>query len=236
MRRAERLFQIIQILRRSRRPVTARALAEELETSLRTIYRDMAELLAQQVPIRGEAGVGYILEAGFDMPPLMLTPDEIEAAVLGAQWVASRGDAALARGARDLVAKIEAVVPEHLRPIILSGSLMAPGSPRLTADALDMEQVRTSIRKRRKLRIGYADESAKISERTIWPIGVAYFEAVRLIVSWCELRRDFRNFRTDRIQHAEFLSETFPERTEKLLADWWRQDRHNPDRDRRCDQ
>lgn len=231
MRRAERLFQIIQILRRSRRPVTARDLAEELETSLRTIYRDMAELLAQRVPIRGEAGVGYILEAGFDMPPLMLTPDEIEAAVLGAQWVASRGDAALARGARDLIAKIEAVVPEHLRPIILSGSLMAPGSSRLATDALDMEQVRASIRKRRKLRIGYADENARVSQRTIWPIGIAYFEAVRLIVSWCELRQDFRNFRTDRIRDATFLEETFPGRTEKLLADWWRQDRGNPDRD-----
>lgn len=227
MRRAERLFQIIQILRRSRRPITARDLAEELETSLRTVYRDMAELLAQRVPIRGEAGVGYILEAGFDMPPLMLTPDEIEAAVLGAQWAASRGDAALARGARDLIAKIEAVVPEHLRPIILSNTLMAPKSPYAAEDALDMEQVRTCIRKRRKLHIRYGDEKGDVSERTIWPIGVAYFEAVRLIVSWCELRQGFRNFRTDRIQNAEFLEDIFPGRTEKLLADWWSQDRGN---------
>src|SRR5271167_3877559 len=109
MRRADRLFQIIQVLRRTRKPLTADAIAAELETSKRTIYRDIATLMEQRVPIRGEAGMGYILERGFDMPPLMLTPDEIEAAVLGAQWVTGRGDAALATAARDLIAKIGAV-------------------------------------------------------------------------------------------------------------------------------
>src|SRR4249920_4087737 len=110
MRRADRLFQIIQILRRTPRPITAGALAAELETSKRTVYRDIADLVGQRVPIRGEAGVGYVLEDGFDMPPLMLTADEVEAAVLGAQWVIGRGDEALARAARDMVAKISAVV------------------------------------------------------------------------------------------------------------------------------
>ena len=119
MRRTERLFQIIQILRRASRPVTAADVADELETSLRTVYRDMAELMAQRVPIRGEAGMGYVLDRGFDMPPLMLTPDEIEAAVLGAQWVTGRGDAALAVAARDLIAKIGAVIPDHLRPYLI---------------------------------------------------------------------------------------------------------------------
>ena len=117
MRRADRLFQIIQVLRRTRRPVTADAMAAELETSKRTIYRDIADLMAQRVPIRGEAGVGYVLDGGYDLPPLMLTPDEIEAAVLGAQWVAGRGDPALARAAQDLIAKIGAAVPERLRPV-----------------------------------------------------------------------------------------------------------------------
>src|ERR1700741_1117649 len=114
MRRADRLFQIIQILRRSSQPVTAELLAAELETSKRTVYRDIADLIGQRVPIRGEAGVGYVLEAGLDLPPLMLTPDEIEAAVLGAQWVVRHSDAALARAAQDLIAKIGAVVPERL--------------------------------------------------------------------------------------------------------------------------
>src|SRR5690349_21609869 len=111
MRRADRLFQIIQILRRSRQPVTADAVAAELETSKRTVYRDISTLIGQRVPIRGEAGIGYVLDNGFDLPPLMLTPDEIEAAVLGAQWVMNRGDPVLARAARDLVAKIGAAVP-----------------------------------------------------------------------------------------------------------------------------
>src|SRR5580692_11317571 len=112
MRRSDRLFQIIQILRGSKRPMTASRLSDELEVSVRTVYRDIADLMAQRVPIRGEAGVGYVLDGGYDLPPLMLTPDEIEAAVLGAQWVAGRGDPALARAAQDLIAKIGAAVPE----------------------------------------------------------------------------------------------------------------------------
>src|SRR3954469_9775885 len=115
MRRADRLFQIIQILRRSRHPITADSIAAELETSKRTVYRDIADLIGQRVPIRGEAGIGYVLDGDFDMPPLMLTADEIEAAVLGAQWVAERGDPVLAGAARDLIAKIATAVPEHLR-------------------------------------------------------------------------------------------------------------------------
>src|SRR3979411_31976 len=119
MRRADRLFQIIQVLRRTRKPLTADAIAAELETSKRTIYRDLATLIAQRVPIRGEAGMGYVLERGFDMPPLMLTPDEIEAAVLGAQWVAGHADAVLARAAQDLMEKIAATAPDRPRPFVL---------------------------------------------------------------------------------------------------------------------
>src|ERR1700751_3341244 len=119
MRRADRLFQIIQVLRRTRNPLTADAIAAELETSKRTIYRDIATLIGQRVPIRGEAGMGYILEKGFDLPPLMLTPDEIEAAVLGAQWVVGNADGVLARAAEDLIAKIADTVPERLRPFVL---------------------------------------------------------------------------------------------------------------------
>ena len=151
IRRADRLFRIIQILRGARKPITAQKLADEFETSLRTIYRDIDELMVQHIPIRGEAGVGYVLEPGYDMPPLMLTPDEIEAAVLGAQWVAARGDPALMRGARDLIAKIEAVVPEHLRPIILNSTLIALNLTPCEVDALDMGQVRAWIRRQGKL-------------------------------------------------------------------------------------
>lgn len=229
MRRADRLFQIIQILRGARGTTTAAALSEELETSVRTVYRDIADLMAQRVPIRGEAGVGYVLERGYDMPPLMLTPDEIEAAVLGAQWVAGRGDPAIARGARDLIAKISDVVPEDLRPLVLESPMMAPHWSSSHPDAVDMERLRTWIRRRGKVRLDYGDEEGKASNRVIWPIAVAYFDTVRLIVAWCELREDFRHFRTDRIQQADFLDETYPTRTSVLRKQWWEAQSHEED-------
>src|SRR5580693_5485061 len=138
MRRADRLFQIIQIMRRTNRLVTAGRLAEELEVSKRSVYRDMADLIGQRVPIRGEAGLGYVLDRDFDMPPLMLTPDELEAAVLGAQWVADKGDPTLARAARDLMAKIAAAVPERLRPFIQEPSVGAPPGFVTASDGLDI--------------------------------------------------------------------------------------------------
>src|SRR5262250_3192901 len=164
MRRADRLFQIIQILRRTSRPITADALAAELEISKRTVYRDIADLVGQRVPIRGEAGVGYVLEAGLDLPPLMLTQDEIEAAVLGAQWVARHSDAALARAAQDLIAKIGAVVPERLRPYVFEPATDMPPARSLATDGLDMAQVRTQIDAGRKIQLCYRDEQGRESE------------------------------------------------------------------------
>jgi predicted DNA-binding transcriptional regulator YafY len=223
VRRAERLFQIIQILRGSRRPVTAQAIAEELETSLRTVYRDVAALLAQRVPIRGEAGIGYVLERGFDMPPLMLTPDEIEAAVLGAQWVSGRGDEALARAARDLVAKIGAVIPDHLRPFLMESTVTITSGRKPAPDAIDLPRLRECIRAQRKLALTYGDEEGRETRRVVWPIGVGYFEASRVIVAWCELREGFRHFRTDRIVAADFLEERYPVRRAVLRSDWRRE-------------
>jgi predicted DNA-binding transcriptional regulator YafY len=222
VRRAERLFQIIQILRRGRGPVTADALARELETSKRSIYRDIAALVGQRAPIRGEAGVGYVLEDGYDMPPLMLTPDEIEAAVLGAQWVAGRGDPALARAANDLIAKIAEAVPDNLRPIVLEPAGRAHASWRNKVDNIDMTQVRAAIHAGRKVRLAYRDEQERLTERVIWPVTVGYMETVRLLVGWCELRRDFRSFRTDRVAEAWFLEDRFPERPGVLRARWRR--------------
>ena len=222
MRRAERLFQIIQILRRGRAPVTADALARELETSKRSIYRDIAALVGQRAPIRGEAGVGYVLEDGYDMPPLMLTPDEIEAAVLGVQWVAGRGDPALARAAEDLIAKIAQAVPDNLRPIVLEPSVRATPSWRNAPDAIDMARVRAAIHAGRKIRLAYRDEEGRASDRVIWPVSVGYMETKRLLIGWCELRGDFRTFRTDRVAGAVFLEDRFPERPAMLRAKWRR--------------
>ena len=224
MRRADRLFRIIQILRRKRRPVTADAIAEEVETSVRTIYRDIAQLMADRVPIRGEAGIGYVLDGGFDMPPLMLTADEIEAAMLGAQWVMGSGDAALARAAGDLVAKISQVVPGHLRPLLGEPALAAPRWKTGEDDAIDMARLRTAIRAQGKIALSYRDESGAETRRVIWPMAVAYFETVRVIVAWCELRKGFRHFRTDRIAAADFLDVRYPTARTRLLAAW-RKDR-----------
>ncbi|PZQ64110.1 MAG: YafY family transcriptional regulator [Phenylobacterium zucineum] len=222
MRRADRLFQIIQILRRTRRPVTAEAIAEELETSKRTVYRDIADLIGQRAPIRGEAGVGYVLEDGFDLPPLMLTPEEVEAAVVGAQLVAARGDPALRRAAQDLVAKIGAVIPENLRPLVLEPATHAAPNWKSVPDNVDMAQVRASIRMGRKVTLAYRDEHDRETKRTIWPFAVGYFETSRLVVAWCELRAGFRSFRTDRIAGAEFHEERYPDRPASLRARWRR--------------
>lgn len=222
MRRADRLFQIIQILRRRRGPVTADAIAAELETSKRTIYRDIADLVGQRAPIRGEAGVGYVLDEGFDLPPLMLTADEVEAAVLGAQLVAQRGDPALARAAEDLVAKIAAVIPEALRMLALEPATRAPRTWTNPPDVVDMAQVRLCIRAGRKMTLTYRDEKDVESRRTVWPFAIGYYATARLMLTWCELRKDFRSFRTDRITQAEFLDERYPERPATLRAKWRR--------------
>jgi predicted DNA-binding transcriptional regulator YafY len=222
MRRADRLFQIIQILRRSSRPVTGGEIAAELEVSTRTIYRDVADLIGQRVPISGEAGFGYVLDDQFDMPALMLTPDEIEAAVLGAQWVAGRGDPVLAAAARDLIAKITSVVPEKLRPFIVDPSIGTRPAYQGVPDGIDLARVRASIREGSKIRIDYRDERGGLTCRIVWPVIVGYLEQARMLAAWCELRQDFRHFRTDRIHAAEFLDERYPARPGELRFRWKR--------------
>lgn len=202
--------------------MTADALATELETSKRTVYRDVKDLIAQRVPIRGEAGTGYVLDRGYDMPPLMLTPDEIEVLVLGAEWVSHRGDRALRRAAQDLIAKVAATVPERLRPLVLDPSMGSPPAREVTPDTIDMVAVREAIRAGTKIRLRYRDERERESERVVWPVIVGYFEATRMIAAFCELRQDFRHFRADRVVEASFLKETFEERPSALRARWRR--------------
>ncbi|MCC2099418.1 MAG: YafY family transcriptional regulator [Hyphomicrobiales bacterium] len=224
MARSDRLLSLVQHLRRHRRPVTAETLAQELEVSVRTIYRDIATLIGNQVPIRGEAGIGYVLEAGFDLPPMMLTPDEIEAILVGMHFVRNRGDASLARAADDVVAKVGAVLPEALRPVLFEGSLFAPAfSARIARESVDMAPLREAIRKGLRTTISYEDAMGKSSRRTIWPFALAYFDAVRVVVAWCEMREAFRNFRTDRISNMKF-DERYPARRAELLRRWQQQD------------
>jgi predicted DNA-binding transcriptional regulator YafY len=225
MRRADRLFQIIQILRRSTRPVTAAALAEELEISKRTVYRDVAALIGQRVPIEGAAGLGYLLATDYDMPPLMLTSDEIEAVMLGAQWVAGRSDKILSNAARDVVAKIAAVVPERLRPFIVEPSVGAKPTIEEPEERVDTSMLRSAIRNGVKLRLRYRSEAGEETERTVWPVILGYAETNRLLVAWCELRQSFRHFRTDRIIEAQMLEERNGLRPGELRRRWqlWRE-------------
>jgi predicted DNA-binding transcriptional regulator YafY len=225
MRRADRLFQIIQILRRSTRPVTAAMLAAELEVSRRTVYRDMSDLIGHRVPIEGEAGLGYLLAAEYDMPPLMLTPDELEAVVLGAQWVAGHSDKALANAAADVVAKIAAVVPERLRPTIIEPSVGVKATRGGPAESFDAALLRAAIRKSLKLRLRYRSETGDETDRTVWPVILGYAEASRMLIAWCELRDGFRHFRTDRIIEVEVLQEPIGLRPGELRRRWlrWRE-------------
>lgn len=220
MRRADRLFRIIQLLRRHRRPVTGGRMAEELEVSLRTLYRDIADLLTDGVPIRGEAAVGYLLGEGYHLPPLMFKSDELEAIMLGLSWVSRRGDKALQIAAEDVVAKIGTVLPEALRPFFYDAPLFAPPKFGLAEDCVDVGQVRRAIRSQQKLDISYTDERGETTKRVIWPLAISYFDMQRIIVAWCELRQRFRHFRTDRIAELAVLDEKYREPRLKLLSRW----------------
>lgn len=223
MRRADRLFQIIQILRRSRAPVTATALARELEVAERTVYRDVRDLVAQRVPIAGVAGLGYVLDRAFDMPPLMLTVEELEAAMLGAAWVAHQGDPALSAAARDLMAKIAHVVPARLRPFLEHPASGAGPPLRAKTESIDMPRLRTWIRDGKKLRVRYGDERGRASERTLWPVVIGYVgggQTVRILAAWCESRQAFRHFRMDRIVSLTFLEERFDGKPAELRNRW----------------
>lgn len=204
-------------------PVTAAALAEELEVSKRSVYRDIADLMGQRVPIHGEAGFGYVLGSGYDMPPLMLTADEVEAAVLGAQWVADKGDPVLAAAARDLIAKISAALPERLRDLVVDPTLAAAPAREMPRDRIDVARARLWIRDGKKIRILYRTGEGEPSERVIWPAMLGYTEHVRLLAAWCELRQDFRLFRLDRIDAAEFLDDRHGRRPGELRSAWRRQ-------------
>ena len=220
MRRTERLFQIIQILRSTRSPITGRELADELEISLSTLYRDMAELVAQRIPIRGEAGVGYVLDDGYDMPPLMLTADELEAAALGAAWVAAEADPSLARAARDLISKLSDAIPKELRPIVLDASSKAIQTQINILERFDSALLRHAIRERYRLQLIYTDRDGSTTDRIVWPLLIAFLDRTRYLVGWCETKEDYRHFKTERIKELKVLGAKYPGRRAALLKGW----------------
>lgn len=219
LRKGERLFEIIEILRRTKGPISSEWIGAQLGVTKRTIYRDIAALMAQGVPIEGEAGMGYILEPGFHMPPLMLTSDEIEAAILGAQWVQTRGEPELALAAEKLLTKIKTVAPQQYDTSFVEPVVSV--APREQAnEVLGAVEIRHAIRRRMKLHITYQGNDQKRTERRIWPILLGYRDHGRIIAAWCELREGFRYFRTDRIIDGEVLTEKIPRRMDLLKADW----------------
>ncbi|MDO9125714.1 YafY family protein [Parvibaculum sp.] len=222
MRRADRLFDIIEFLRRNKRVVTAQELAEKLEVSVRTIYRDVADLQASRVPIEGEAGLGYVLRSGYELPPLMFTEDEIEALVFGARMVRAWGDAAFTQAADAAVAKIRAVLPERLERIAETTRVtVAPGrTSQKDGYSRHLSPVRRAIRERRKLSIDYEALSGEKSRRTVRPLGLAFFGPFWMLAAWCEKRNDFRTFRIERIGTMKVTEEVFADEKGKTIEDF----------------
>ena len=220
MSRAARLIDLVQLLRHHRRPMTGAALAADLGVSLRTLYRDIATLQGQGAPIDGEAGVGYVLKPGFLLPPLMFGDEEIEALALGARFVAEHGDPRLARAARDAIARIEAVLPADLRERLDDAGLWIGPSKQRPPEPVDADLLRRAIREEKKLDLAYADAEGRTSRRVVWPIALAFFDRVRILVGWCELRQGFRHFRVDRMSAVHLLDARYPRRRRTLVRDW----------------
>jgi predicted DNA-binding transcriptional regulator YafY len=224
MRRADRLFHIIQLIR-GRRLTTAAYLAQRLEVSERTIYRDVADLAAQGVPIEGEAGVGYRLGAGFDLPPMMFTHEEAKALVAAVRMAQAWMDPALAVGAQDALGKILSVLPIEARVAAEALPLFAPQGGLSEPALRTLQTLREAVQERRKLFLNYLDLSEKRTERTVRPLGCFYWGKVWTLAAWCEIRNDFRTFRVDRVTYVRRLEDRFRDEPGRTLADLARQDR-----------
>ena len=220
MRPADRLFQIVLMLGRGK-VLTAATLAQRLEVSERTIYRDIQDLMGSGVPVEGEAGVGYILRRGYQVPPLMFDEQELEALLFGVGVAKSWGDAALGEAAERILAKVDAVLPERLRPALDSQRLVVPGAEAGGRASEMLGEVRSAIHRRARLFLDYSDAGGSNTERIVWPLTLAYWGQTWTLGAWCELRQAFRSFRVDRIVTANPLSSTFPDEPGKRLQDYF---------------
>lgn len=216
MRRADRLFQIVQQLQ-GRRLMTARQLAERLEVSERTIYRDVQDLVLSGVPIEGAAGVGYVLRGGFHLPPLMFTPEEMEALIVGARMLGAWGGRKLSAAAEEALLKIEHVLPPRMKRELKKPRMFAPGFNGVQQYGKSLDTVREAINARNIIDIHYHRLDGVYSERRIWPLGLVFWGNVWTLAAWCELRNDYRTFRVDRIKQLKVIPETFSETHEISL-------------------
>jgi len=220
LRRADRLFDILRILRAAKQPVTAASIADELEVTVRTVYRDIATLQARRIPIEGAAGLGYVLRRGFEVPPLMFTVDEAEAIAVGVRMLARTGDPGLQKAAASVLSKVTLVVPDPLREYLSTAPVYVSKNGAPVPALRDLPTtIRRAIRDARKMRITYCDETGRETRRVIQPFAVAYYVEATLVCAWCELRGGIRHFRTDRVATAEVLDEGFAI-PEPVIAAW----------------
>ncbi|EPN9528952.1 helix-turn-helix transcriptional regulator [Cronobacter malonaticus] len=219
MTRTQRLLELLQLLRSHRYPVTAATLAERLDVSVRSIYRDIETLKMQGVEIEGSAGIGYILQSDYHLPPLMFDAHEVDALMLGLHWVMRHTDPQLEAAARNAVAKIHAILPENLAQHIRYPLLMVP-PPGNDCSLRFLADIRQAIHLRRKLELVYTDKDGAASSRLVWPIALGFFDAVRMLACWCELRQAFRHFRIDRMQRVTVSEQLCPQSRYKLLKEW----------------
>jgi predicted DNA-binding transcriptional regulator YafY len=219
MRRADRLFEIVQQLRGDR-VVTAKALAERFEVSVRTIYRDVCDLQASGVPIDGEAGIGYLLRPGFQLPPLMFTPGEIEALLVGARMVEAWAGTRLASAAAEAMVKIGAVVPAERFEAAGRVAIFAPGRVAGASLRERFDRISAAIGGRARIRFTYAGPTGVRSERSVRPLALHFWGGVWTLAAWCELREDFRTFRIDRMDGLVETGERFPETPGRRLSDY----------------
>jgi predicted DNA-binding transcriptional regulator YafY len=219
MRKASRLFEIIQILRLARKPVTSADIAGQMEVSQRSVYRDIAALQAMRVPIEGGRGLGYILRPGFDLPPLMFSIEETEAIVLALALLDRTGDGELKQAAKRVNRKIAAAMTPSLRRTLDANALYAWGTT-TRPDGIDLALVRRAIRDEQKLAIAYRDETGRASERTIRPLALIYYSETANIVAWCELRQALRNFRGDRVKSGMLVDDFFRGDGDRLRKQW----------------
>lgn len=223
MRRADRLFRLATLMQRRNGPITAKSISEELEVSVRTVYRDVADLVGSGVPIIGEAGIGYQMASGFSLPPLMLTNEEVEAAVFGLAVAEEWGDQDLKVAARSLRDKINASLPERLQNVLADTRIVAPSDSRSPAIGIKESEIRHCIRARTVIRISYKDTQGTSSDRCVWPLGLVFFNTIWMLGCWCETRDAYRFFRLDRISSMNMLSRRFPFREDRKFENMMEQ-------------
>lgn len=220
MSRSQRLFDLLQLLRCHKFPVSADLLADKLNVSTRTIYRDIVTLQSQGADIEGEAGLGYILKPSFDLPPMMFTMEELEALRLGAEWVAKQANGEFSEAVANALAKISAVLPsehqaKHSADIVRVASII-----HVPKVMVELSQIKQTIKKEHKAEMAYIDAKGNTSTRVVWPMLIGLFEQYHVLVAWCESRQDFRNFRLDRINAWQNVEQKYPRSRHTLLSEW----------------